>query len=359
MSAAAAVEPVEDLAADPGFRRICDDATRETRAWAAEVRQRVDWLAEIERRAKGRPRTPGSGSLAPRGCWVTAEAMRCLETAGYAGLPREARPRQHRARLIAAAIETQPERLPRPAALDLMASRIDARMRRRRAWLTAALGFVPDLWPLLGAARIAFVGADAGGRWEPVADRRLDGVWFGCPAVVLPVIAGYGAIDLLALPTWDGRLIEDPAPPKATQDGGAGDCPLPSGPRWYARTGLAATLGFDPGDPAWENFTARQPVRLCRSPLAWLRAWAACADPETGLWPPAPPAACVLDAAAFEARQLLLDARVICDDEAHAAEIHGLRQDHLKQTRARILPTRRGAVTSILVAGAAPPAGGA
>jgi hypothetical protein len=255
---------------------------------AVDTAPRQAFADALLARARGVP----AAGRAPRGDWLMQEALACFVRAGLPGG---------------------------------WGGPDDVARARRRAWLERALGFVPDIWPLVGTCRVAWLGR----RWEPVPDDDMERERFGCPAIVVPALLGHAAVDLVALPVIDGAI--DPA-------------------RWYLRTGDADTLGFVPGDPARDNADTGQPVRLARTPLAWLRAWASVADKETGAWPRHPPACCLLgEPVDLASTHLLLEARVVCDDEAHAAEIHGLRQEHLKQMRAHILPTRRGAVTSIMV----------
>ena len=130
------------------------------------------------------------------------------------------------------------------------------------------LGVSPAATVMCGSARIQ---AD-GDLYRPDDD--------GLEAVILPVFDGGETIDLLALTT-------DPV-------------------RWWLRLGLAAYLGGD----SLPDAVMDEPVRVFRSPLAWLQA----GTPPDGL--------VVLDW--DTARRELVDHHVAAEDLAH-----GLELDHL------------------------------
>lgn len=181
-----------------------------------------------------------------------------------------------------------------------------ARVPACRRFLAGALGIeVPPeggpvtAWPgwaaFAGVARAEF---DEAGGWQELP---LDSAKVGRLVVTLPVLR-FGP---------SGALV--------AVDAVAAD---PAAPGTVARlTGDGAVLGGWPRDPGLAE--EPEPIRLHRRPLDW---WRAGAD---GL--------CLLDGGAEEAGAVLLEAELLCEDEAHAAEVYEL-QRAWRQRLIRRLP---------------------
>lgn len=179
---------------------------------------------------------------------------------------------------------------------------------RARDWVTARLGFEPPARALAGVARIVVDVNDDPPFWRPFPTSWKEEGDEGLAAVTLPVLVGYRVVDVLAL------AGSDPA-------------------RWWPATGLAALLGRVPD---------AGPVRLTRTPFAWLQAQAR--DPDSR-------PVCILDLAAPASRDVILYRQVICDDEVHAGAIVDLRETYLRDLRRQVLPRKAGSYETVMVAG--------